>query len=230
MTISGSGNVGIGISTPSASLHVVGDAIVTGKITAEEFHTEFVSSSIIYQSGSTKFGDDNNDVHSITGSIQQGGTGVNSYFLGGLSVGTSANHSKLTVAGAVSSSNIDLSQGIVYLKDSIIREVGSNNYNGGALGTTFAISSLPTSSYDAVFFDYVIRKNSASDRYGRTGTIMAFYSASEVSFTDTSTVWMGAPSGENSVDLYVEIDNSNIVLKADVTYDSWKIKAIARGI
>jgi hypothetical protein len=49
--------------TIGAGIHVVGDALITGKITAQEFHTEFVSASIIYQSGSTKFGDTSDDVH-----------------------------------------------------------------------------------------------------------------------------------------------------------------------
>ena len=47
-----------------------GDLTVTGRVTAEEFHTEFVSASIIYQSGSTKFGDTSDDRHSFTGSIE----------------------------------------------------------------------------------------------------------------------------------------------------------------
>ena len=41
----------------------------TGIVTAEEFHTEFVSASIAYVSGSTKFGDTSDDVHSFTGSV-----------------------------------------------------------------------------------------------------------------------------------------------------------------
>ena len=47
-----------------------GDLTVTGRVTAEEFHTEFVSASIIYQSGSTKFGDTSDDRHSFTGSVE----------------------------------------------------------------------------------------------------------------------------------------------------------------
>ena len=49
---------------------VTGNLTVTGKITAEEFHTEFVSSSIIFSSGSTKFGDDASDFHDFTGSLR----------------------------------------------------------------------------------------------------------------------------------------------------------------
>jgi len=46
----------------------------TGTMTAQEFHTEFVSASIVYQSGSTKFGDTIDDIHSFTGSIHQSGS------------------------------------------------------------------------------------------------------------------------------------------------------------
>ena len=46
-----------------------GNVTATGTMTAEEFHTEFVSASITYVSGSTKFGDTSDDVHSFTGSI-----------------------------------------------------------------------------------------------------------------------------------------------------------------
>ena len=48
---------------------VTGDATVTGKLTAQEFYTEFVSSSIIFESGSTKFGDSTDDTHKFTGSL-----------------------------------------------------------------------------------------------------------------------------------------------------------------
>ena len=48
---------------------MTGDAVITGKLTAQEFHTEFVSASIIYESGSTKFGDTMDDIHYFTGSI-----------------------------------------------------------------------------------------------------------------------------------------------------------------
>ena len=52
------------------SLDGDGNLVVEGSITAKEFHTEFVSASIIYQSGSTKFGDTGDDIHQFTGSIE----------------------------------------------------------------------------------------------------------------------------------------------------------------
>ena len=53
---------------------LTGDLTVTGKITAQEFHTEFVSASIIYESGSTKFGNSADDVHNFTGNVGIGET------------------------------------------------------------------------------------------------------------------------------------------------------------
>ena len=46
-----------------------GDVTVAGTLTAQEFHTEYVSASIMYESGSTKFGDTSDDNHDFTGSL-----------------------------------------------------------------------------------------------------------------------------------------------------------------
>ena len=46
-----------------------GGLTVNGTLTAKEFHTQLVSASIIFQSGSTKFGDTLDDTHQFTGSV-----------------------------------------------------------------------------------------------------------------------------------------------------------------
>jgi len=53
---------------------ITGSLVITENITAQEFHTEFVSSSILHQSGSTKFGDDSQDLHQFSGSIDLTGS------------------------------------------------------------------------------------------------------------------------------------------------------------
>lgn len=50
------------------------DVVVAGTLTAQEFHTEYVSASIVHQSGSTKFGDTSDDNHDFTGSINLTGS------------------------------------------------------------------------------------------------------------------------------------------------------------
>ena len=41
-------------------------ATITGTLTAQEVHTEFESASVIFSSGSTRFGDTSNDTHLVT--------------------------------------------------------------------------------------------------------------------------------------------------------------------
>ena len=53
---------------------VGGDATINGVLTAKEFHTQVISSSIIYQSGSTQFGDTLDDTHQFTGSLNVTGS------------------------------------------------------------------------------------------------------------------------------------------------------------
>lgn len=48
---------------------ITGSLIVTGRLTAQEFQTELVNNSVIYESGSTKFGDTPDDIHERTGSL-----------------------------------------------------------------------------------------------------------------------------------------------------------------
>ena len=48
---------------------VDGDLTLTGKLTAQEIHTEIESASIIFTSGSTIFGDSIDDTHFFTGSL-----------------------------------------------------------------------------------------------------------------------------------------------------------------
>ena len=72
----------------NATLYVTGNIFLTGTLEASIFHTTTVSSSIIYESGSTKFGDTNDDMHQFTGSVY-GNLGITSslgmsasYFMG----------------------------------------------------------------------------------------------------------------------------------------------------
>lgn len=46
-----------------------GDLTVTGTLTAQEYKTEYITSSVIFESGSTQFGNSLDDTHIFTGSI-----------------------------------------------------------------------------------------------------------------------------------------------------------------
>jgi len=62
----------MGTTTISSTLFVQDGITTSGSITAREFKTEFVSSSIIYASGSNQFGDTGDDVHEFSGSLKIG--------------------------------------------------------------------------------------------------------------------------------------------------------------
>ena len=63
-----------GSVTTTGNFTVNGNATIAGTLTAQEYHTEFVSASIIYSSGSTKFGDTTDDTHHFTGSLLMTGS------------------------------------------------------------------------------------------------------------------------------------------------------------
>jgi len=72
---------------------ITGSLIVTGRLTAQEFQTELVNNSVIYESGSTRFGDTADDVHERTGSLE---------ILGSLKlVGNQTNTGKVAVTGKI---------------------------------------------------------------------------------------------------------------------------------
>jgi len=69
----------------TGALTIGGNAVIQGDLTAQSYTSELVSSTILYDSGSTKFGDDISDTHQMTGSVSISG----SLLLNGTAVGTS---------------------------------------------------------------------------------------------------------------------------------------------
>lgn len=62
-----SGNASASID--NTGLRVNRDVYIDGILTAKELHIDYVTSSVLYQSGSTKFGDTTDDTHQFTGSV-----------------------------------------------------------------------------------------------------------------------------------------------------------------
>jgi len=68
----------------SGSAEIEQDLRVRGTLTVDEFHTSITTSSIIYESGSTRFGNSSDDIHTFTGSMNITG----SISLNGQAIGT----------------------------------------------------------------------------------------------------------------------------------------------
>jgi len=95
--LAGTGNIqGVGTTNSPTFVNVT----ATGTVTAQEFHTEFVSASIVYRSGSTKFGDTIDDTHSFTGSIHQSGS-------------FNLNDGNMTIADTLTAGTVDINAGTV---------------------------------------------------------------------------------------------------------------------
>jgi hypothetical protein len=88
---------------------------VVGKITANEIHTTLTSASIVYQSGSTQFGNSADDTHTFTGNITASGiinasafvgdgSGLTGIVSGGSGGGTIQSGSSLSIIAADSGS------------------------------------------------------------------------------------------------------------------------------
>jgi hypothetical protein len=66
----------VSASMADGTLRVNTDVNIDGTLTAREIHTSYVTSSVLYQSGSTKFGDTADDLHQFTGSLRTSGSVV----------------------------------------------------------------------------------------------------------------------------------------------------------
>ena len=92
-----SGDIDItGSFETTGNLTVQGNTTIQGTITANELHTTFTSASIIFASGSTKFGDTLDDTHQFTGSVSTTG----SFSLNGYEVNEISNDTSLTDGSA----------------------------------------------------------------------------------------------------------------------------------
>ena len=64
----------VSASLADGNLRINTDVVIDGTITAKELRIDYVTSSILYQSGSTKFGDTLDDTHNFTGSLRTTGS------------------------------------------------------------------------------------------------------------------------------------------------------------
>jgi len=79
-----------GALSATGDLNITGDAVIQGDLTAQSYTSELVSSTVLYDSGSTKFGDTIGDTHQMTGSLLiSGSLNVNAYSISEISNDTS---------------------------------------------------------------------------------------------------------------------------------------------
>ena len=128
----------------SGSADIEQDLTVRGKITADQLNISIVSSSVMYESGSTKFGDSLDDNHTFTGSINiTGSINLNGQTLGtGKLDETTFNtftSSYKTVSGSIDTRLDDL--------ETFSSSIDSNYVSEGEFGTyTGSLNSFTSST------------------------------------------------------------------------------------
>lgn len=75
-----------GVTIISGSLGITSDLTVLGSVNAKQFNIAIISSSVLFESGSSKFGNSLDDTHIFTGSVNITG----SFLINGTAVGVSA--------------------------------------------------------------------------------------------------------------------------------------------
>jgi hypothetical protein len=89
-------------------------------------------------------------------------------------------------------------------------------------GTWRVVSSEPTASYKAAFFDYVMFSGSIA----RAGTVYSVWSASYAEYYENYTGDVGGSTA--GVSLQAAISGSNIQLQATASNNGWTIRSLVR--
>jgi hypothetical protein len=66
----------------SGSALVTSNLTILGQVNARQFNISVISSSVLFESGSSKFGNTSDDIHSFTGSVQVTGSVIATSFVG----------------------------------------------------------------------------------------------------------------------------------------------------
>jgi len=139
------GNQSVGTADSPTFAGVTTTGTLTAQtVTAQQFHTTIVSSSILYQSGSTKFGDSSDDIHQFTGSLHLVNSGSisgssvstgsfgSTNIMGNLNIGTTSANLSASVALGSSDANLTIS-GSIFPEGTIVHNLGSATHRWSVL-------------------------------------------------------------------------------------------------
>jgi len=128
-------------------------ATITGTLTAQEVHTEFISASVTVSTGSNIFGDETGDVHQFTGSIETSGSIILDTLGGNVSgsIVSTGSFGAANVAGMTVSNLVDVSSSISTRVSDLVTDSGSfstrvSDLNLSLSGSTTLISGSVAST------------------------------------------------------------------------------------
>ena len=206
----------------TGAVGINGDLTVLGAVNARQFNINVISSSIIYQSGSTKFGDTIDDSHQFTGSVDVSG----SIILNGVTLGGSSNSGSFT--GSFSGDGSGL-RGVV--SDDLPIDGWDYDSNSSASISDFNVTSskyIIDFEWDAEMGSPVGHKTFISNRSGSTQVIptdtgVKFVVGNNIVATiDSNGIQASAPAGtvSGSSQLTSSFD-TRYVLSGSITQTTW---------
>jgi hypothetical protein len=204
----------------------------------ERFRVTSVGNVLINTTTDAGFKLDVNGTGRFSGNLTITGSATNSLLVKGS--GTTSSTTSLRVENSSASPSLIIRDDQTIILTGAVQTTGSISISGSLLigenssslytsRTTIINSgstdlySIPTSSYDAVYFDYVIKSGSNA----RAGQVFSTYITTASTYIDNST----SDIGNTSVFYFSSsISSSNLVLHGSTTSDGWKVKTIIRGL
>jgi hypothetical protein len=198
----------------------------------------FTSNWLIGTTTDSGFKLDVNGTGRFSGNVQITGSATNSLLVKGS--GTTSATTSLRIENSSASPSLIIRDDQTIILTGAVQTTGSLSISGSLLigenssslytsrttiinsGSTI-LYSIPTSSYDAVYFDYVIKSGSNA----RAGQVFSTYINTVSTYIDNST----SDIGNTSVFYFSSsISSSNLVLHGSTTSDGWTVKTIIRGL
>jgi hypothetical protein len=138
-------------------------------------------------------------------------------------------------SGSLFSVNSNTGTAIIDVRSNGQTLIGSNTYQAMydsvanialvAPGQALTVPGYLTSSYNAIWFDYV----ASSGSYSRTGTLSSVWNNTNINYIDTVTTSIGSVPA-NNISFTASFSNQYVQLIASASTNNWVVKGIIRSI